>query len=127
MIKSSSAFLLAGLLLAFAGAALSQPETMATGRVAGIRVEGQLFEINSSMCVVRPDWSGNLRGGGQASFAREGKVVTVKMQPATPRPAPPGAPAAAPVRQPPDSRIRTNTCAPRLPACASRRRAGNWK
>jgi hypothetical protein len=77
---------------------------MATGNVVGIRVEGQLFEVNAGMCVVRPDWSGNLRGGGQTSYTREGKVVTVKMQPATPRPAPPGAPTAQPMppmRQPP--------------------------
>ena len=102
MMKSSSAFLLAGLLLVFAGAALSQPEITANGGMPGIRVEGQLFEVNSSMCVVRPDWSGNLRGGGQPNFTREGKVVTVKLQPAPPRPVPPGAPApVAPVRQPP--------------------------
>jgi hypothetical protein len=100
MIKSSSAWWFMGLLVGFAGAALCQPETMATGNVAGIRVEGQLFEVNSSMCVVRPDWSGNLRGGGQTSFARNGKAVTVKMQPPTPRPGAP-APAAPPMRQPP--------------------------
>jgi hypothetical protein len=97
MISRRSAFLLAGLLLTFAGAALSQPETMATGSVAGIRVEGQLFEVNSSLCVVKTDWSGNLRGGGQTSYTREGRVVTVKMQPAASRPAPPGAPAAPPM------------------------------
>jgi hypothetical protein len=79
--KRSSIFLFAGLLLGFAGTALSQPETMASGSVTGIRVEGQLFEFNSSMCVVRPDWSGTLRGGGRTSFLRNGKVVTVTMQP----------------------------------------------
>jgi len=97
MTRSSSDILFAGLLLGFAAAALSQPETGATGSVAGIRVEGQLFEVNSSMCVVRPDWSGNLRAGGQTSFTRDGKVVTVKIQPPTPRP---GAPA-PPMRQGP--------------------------
>ena len=92
MVRSASAFLSAGLLLAFAGAALSQPETGASGNVTGIRVEGQLFEVNSRMCVVRPDWSGNLRGGGQTSYARDGKVVTVKVPAAHP---PPGRPRAA--------------------------------
>ena len=103
MVRSASAFLSAGLLLAFAGAALSQPETGASGNVTGIRVEGQLFEVNSRMCVVRPDWSGNLRGGGQTSYARDGKVVTVKVQPPTPRPGAPAPPAppVAPLRQPP--------------------------
>jgi hypothetical protein len=100
MTRSNSAFLLAGLLLGFAGAALSQPETMATGNVAGIRVEGQLFEINAGMCVVKPDWSGNFRGGGQRRFSRDGKVATVTMQPPTPRPGAP-APPIAPMRQPP--------------------------
>jgi hypothetical protein len=96
LIRSSSAFLLTGLLLGFAGAALPQPETTANGSMTGIRVEGQLFEVNSSMCVVRPDWSGNLRGGGQPSFTREGKVVTVKMQPAPGRPGRRGGAASAP-------------------------------
>lgn len=94
--KRSSAFLLAGLLLGFAGAALSQPETTAMGNVTGIRVDGQLIGVNSSMCVVRPDWSGNLRGGGRNSFSRDGKVVTVRIQPPTPRPGAPAAPAPPP-------------------------------
>jgi hypothetical protein len=100
MMRSSSAFLSAGLLLGFAGAALSQPETMPSGSLTGIRMDGQLFEVNSRMCVVRPDWSGNLRSGGQTSYTRDGKVVTVKMQPATPRPGAP-APPVAPGRQAP--------------------------
>jgi hypothetical protein len=100
MVRSSSAVLLAGLLLGFAVAALSQPETGASGSVTGVRVDGQLFEVNSRMCVVKPDWSGNLRGGGQTNYSRDGKVVTVKMQPPTPRPGAP-APPVAPLRQPP--------------------------
>jgi hypothetical protein len=88
-----------GLLLGFAGGALSQPETTALGNVTGIRVDGQLFEVNSSMCVVRPDWSGNFRGGGRNAFSRDGKVVTVKIQPPAPRPGAP-APPPMPVRPP---------------------------
>ena len=101
MMRRSSAFLLVGLLLGFAGAALSQPETTAQGNVTGIRVEGQLFEVNSSMCLVRPDWSGNLRGGGRTSFSRDGKVVTVKIQPATFRPGGPMPPTQATQAIPP--------------------------
>ena len=83
MTRRNSPLLLAGLLLGFAGAALSQPEMTASGNVRGIRVEGQLFQLNSSMCVVRPDWSGNMAGrGGRASYVREGNVLTYKMQPA---------------------------------------------
>ncbi|MGA3096248.1 MAG: hypothetical protein ABSF25_07330 [Bryobacteraceae bacterium] len=111
--RRSSIFALGSLLLGFAAAALSQPETTAMGNVTGIRVEGQLFEVNSSMCVERPDWSGTFRGGGRNSFVRDGKVVTVKiqpnagrggpmpaMQPAT-QPAPPTPPAQATAVAPP--------------------------
>jgi hypothetical protein len=48
------------------------------------------------MCVVRPDWSGNLRGGGQTSYSRQGKAVTVKVQPPAPRPGGPTPPARQP-------------------------------
>jgi hypothetical protein len=83
MMKRSSPFLLAGLLLGFAGAALAQPETMGWGNVVGIRVDGHLFEVNSSMCVVRPDWSGAFRSAMERqtnNYARSGKVETVKIQ-----------------------------------------------
>jgi hypothetical protein len=100
MIRRSSFLLLAGLLAGFAGAALSQPEMMPSGSVTGIRVEGQLFAVNSRMCVVRPDWSGTLRGGGRGNYTREGKIVTVKMQPAAPGGRGPAVPT-QPAGQPP--------------------------
>ncbi len=83
MMRRSSPFLLAGLVLGFAGAALAQPETMGWGNVVGIRVDGHLFEVNSSMCVVRPDWAGAFRSGMERqtnNYSRSGKVETVKIQ-----------------------------------------------
>ena len=83
MMRRSSPFLLAGLLLGFAAAALAQPETMGWGNVVGIRVDGHLFEVNSSMCVVRPDWSGTFRSAMERqtnNYSRSGKVETVKIQ-----------------------------------------------
>jgi O-glycosyl hydrolase len=110
MIRRTTAFLLPGLLLGFAGAALCQPETTATGNVAGIRLDGQLFEVNSSMCVVRPDWTGTFRGGGQNRFSRDGNIVTVRIQPQAPRPGGP----MPPVTQGPGS--ATGTPLPAAPA-----------
>jgi hypothetical protein len=75
--------LLAGLFLGFAGVALAQPETMGWGNVVGIRVDGHLFEVNSSMCVVKPDWSGAFRSAMERqtnNYSRNGKVETVKIQ-----------------------------------------------
>jgi hypothetical protein len=83
MMRRSSPFLLAGLLLGFTGVALAQPETMGWGNVAGIRVDGHLFEVNSSMCVVRPDWAGAFRSAMERqtnNYSRSGKVETVKIQ-----------------------------------------------
>jgi hypothetical protein len=56
---------------------------MGWGNVVGIRVDGHLFEVNSSMCVVRPDWAGAFRSGMERqtnNYARSGKVETVKIQ-----------------------------------------------
>jgi hypothetical protein len=78
-------FLLAGL----AGSAAAQPETMAWGNLTGIRVDGQLMELNSSMCVAQPDWSAVSRTGRERqtnSYSRKGKVETVTIQMQPPRP-----------------------------------------
>ena len=75
--------MLAGLLLGCASAALGQPETMGWGNVVGIRVDGHLFDVNSSMCVVKPDWSGAFRSAMERqtnNYSRSGKVETVKIQ-----------------------------------------------
>jgi O-glycosyl hydrolase len=66
-----------------AGPAFAQPETMAWGNITGIRVDGQLMELNSSLCVAHPDWTRVTRTGQerqQSSYARSGKVETVKLQ-----------------------------------------------
>ncbi len=78
-------FLLAGL----AGSAAAQPETMAWGNVTGIRMDGQLLELNSSMCVAQPDWSAVSRTGRERqtnSYSRSGKIETVSIQMRPPRP-----------------------------------------
>ena len=83
MMRKCFPLLLAGLLLGFAGGALAQPETMGWGNVVGIRVDGHPFEVNSSMCVVRPDWSGAFRTGMERqtnNYSRNGKVEIVKIQ-----------------------------------------------
>ncbi len=56
---------------------------MGWGNVVGIRVDGHLFEVHSSMCVVRPDWSGAFRSAMERqtnNYSRTGKVETVKIQ-----------------------------------------------
>jgi hypothetical protein len=56
---------------------------MGWGNVVGIRVDGHLFEVNSSMCVVRPDWAGAFRSAMERqtnNYSRSGKVETVKIQ-----------------------------------------------
>jgi len=71
-----------GLLASCVGPAYGQPETMAWGNISGIRVDGQLFELNSSLCVAEPD--GKIFHTGRErqtnSYARIGKVETVAVQ-----------------------------------------------
>jgi O-glycosyl hydrolase len=59
-----------------------QPETMAWGNLTGIRVDGHLFELNSSMCVVQPDGSVFNTGREKQtnSYSRNGKIETVTVQ-----------------------------------------------
>lgn len=76
------------LLAGFAGTAYAQPETMAWGNLTGIRIEGQLMELNSSMCVVEPNWTAvscTGRERQQNSYARNGKVETVSVNMRPPR------------------------------------------
>ena len=61
MAKSYFRILLPAILLA--APAFAQPEVMAWGNISGIRVDGQLMELGSSLCVARPDWSGVTRTG----------------------------------------------------------------
>jgi hypothetical protein len=82
MIRATCPLLLACLLFGLAGPIYAQPETMGWGNVTGIRIDGHLFEVNSSMCVVRPDWSGAFRTAMERqtnNYSRNGKVETVKI------------------------------------------------
>jgi hypothetical protein len=81
--------------IVLAATAFAQPEVMAWGNISGVRVDGQLMELGSSLCVARPDWSGVTRTGQErqtSTYSRDGKVETVKLQmqgrrPNTPTPA----------------------------------------
>src|SRR5271157_4357874 len=73
---------------AFAGAAFAQPEVMAWGNLTGLRVDGHLLELSSSMCVAQPELAGvscTGREKQQNSYARNGKVETVTVQVRAPR------------------------------------------
>lgn len=72
----------------FAGMALAQPEVMAWGNLTGIRVDGYLLEINSSMCIAQPDMAGVFRTARERqtnNYARNGKIETVTVQMRSPR------------------------------------------
>lgn len=76
------------LLAGLAGPAFAQPETMAWGNLTGIRIDGHLMELNSSMCVAQPDWAAVSRTGRERqtnSYTRNGKVETVRIQMEAPR------------------------------------------
>ena len=75
------------LLAGFAGPAFGQPEIMAWGNLTGIRMDGYLMELNSSMCVVQPDWTGVFKTGREKQtnmYARNGKIETVLVRMRTP-------------------------------------------
>jgi O-glycosyl hydrolase len=56
---------------------------MAWGNLTGIRVDGHLFELNSSMCVAQPDGTSVFTTGREKqtnNYSRNGKVETVTVQ-----------------------------------------------
>ena len=66
-----------------AGTAFAQPETMAWGNLTGIRVDGYLLELNSSLCVAQPGMASVFRTGRERqtnSYARDGRVETITVQ-----------------------------------------------
>jgi O-glycosyl hydrolase len=72
-----------GFFACWAGTAYGQPETMAWGNLTGIRVEGHLLELNSSMCIAQPDLTGVFTTGREKqtnSYARNGKIETVTLR-----------------------------------------------
>lgn len=83
-----SAAIGACLLAGFTGTAFGQPEVMAWGNLTGIRVDGYLLELNTSMCIAQPDGVGISRTGRERqtnAYSRSGKVETVRIQMRTPR------------------------------------------
>jgi hypothetical protein len=84
MIRTTGSIIL---LAAFAAAAFAQPEVMAWGNLTGLRVDGHLLELATSMCVAQPEMAGvscTGREKQQNSYSRNGKTetVTVRMRPA---------------------------------------------
>jgi hypothetical protein len=76
------------LLTGLAGTVSGQPEVMAWGNLTGIRVDGYLLELNTSLCVTEADGVGVSRTGRERqnnSYSREGKTETVKIQMRTPK------------------------------------------
>lgn len=76
----------------FIATALCQPEVMGWGNMTGIRVDGQLMEFETSLCVVEPDWSAStctIKERQRSKYERNGKIQTVEIQ-LLPRPEYPG-------------------------------------
>ena len=77
-----------GIFAGCAGTAYGQPEVMAWGNLTGIRVEGHLFELNSSMCIAQPDLGGVFTTGREKqtnSYSRNDKIETVTVAMRAPR------------------------------------------
>jgi hypothetical protein len=80
MIRTTGSIIL---FAAFAAAAFAQPEVMAWGNLTGLRVDGHLLELATSMCVAQPELAGvscTGREKQQNSYSRNGKVETVAIQ-----------------------------------------------
>jgi len=85
MIRTTGSIIL---FAAFAAAAFAQPEVMAWGNLTGLRVDGHLLELSTSMCVAQPELAGvscTGREKQQNSYSRSGKIETVTVQMRTPR------------------------------------------
>jgi hypothetical protein len=67
----------------FVASASAQPEVMAWSNLTGIRVDGQLLEFGTSLCVVQPGWSDITRTGKERQttlYTRNAKTETTKLQ-----------------------------------------------
>ncbi len=85
MIRTTGSIIL---FAAFAAAAFAQPEVMAWGNLTGLRVDGHLLELSTSMCVAQPEMAGvscTGREKQQNSYSRNGKTETVTVRMRTPR------------------------------------------
>lgn len=80
MIRNISSILL---LAVFGGAAFAQPEVMAWGNLNGVRVDGHLLELHTSICIAQPELAGvscTGRERQQNNYSRKGKIETVSIQ-----------------------------------------------
>src|SRR5450432_2050686 len=76
------------LFAAFTGAVFAQPEVMAWGNLTGLRVDGHLLELSTSMCVAQPELAGvscTGRERQQNNYSRKGKIESVTVQMRAPR------------------------------------------
>jgi hypothetical protein len=73
-------FLTTALVSGLVGGACAQPEVEPWGNITGIRMDGQLMEFESSLCVVGKDWS-TISSTGQERqrprYSRDGKRQTI--------------------------------------------------
>ncbi len=82
--KTEFTLILIAAFLILSGRVFSQPEVEGWGNLNGIRVEGQLMELNSSLIMVGSDWSDVSRTAKERQnprFAREGnkQIVTTRL------------------------------------------------
>ena len=85
MIQMSGSMIL---FAAFAGVGFAQPEVMAWGNLTGLRVDGHLLELSTSMCVAQPELAGiscTGREKQQNNYSRNGKTETVTVRMRAPR------------------------------------------
>jgi len=85
MIRTTGSIIL---FAAFAGAAFAQPEVMAWGNLTGIRVDGHLLELSTSMCIAQPELAAVTCTGRekqQNNYSRNGKTETVTVRMRAPR------------------------------------------
>jgi hypothetical protein len=76
------------ILLAAAYPAFAQPEVMAWGNLTGVRVEGHLLELKTSMCIAQPELTAVTCTGRekqQNTYSRNGKTETVTVHMRAPR------------------------------------------
>ena len=72
----------------FTTIAFAQPEVMAWGNLTGLRVEGHLLELSTSMCVAQPESAAvscTGREKQQNNYSRNGKTETVTVRMRAPR------------------------------------------
>jgi hypothetical protein len=85
MIRTTGSIIL---FASFTCAAFAQPEVMAWGNLTGIRVDGHLLELSTSMCIAQPELAAVTCTGRekqQNTYSRNGKTETVTVRMRAPR------------------------------------------